>query len=268
MGVDFGSRLFRLKPATININQPNTQVEGAVPGRLRINETGDQFDKLFVTLLMMPQERRDYYVGEKGQLNRTRENLMCFSRDMIRPHEKARIPQAQLCKSCPKADWTKWRQTQSKDDIPPCDAYFYALLIDTEYQLPLQMYIRSKGKQPFEQGMQELARKFKLLQVEKEKKGEPKPNIFDIRFTLSTQKIQTGKLFSYVPKLSEFKVISEEEKQAFGQIYLDFVNRGQTADDGAADDAEIDQSTKTINAELVPPGQESGNVIEGEEIPF
>jgi hypothetical protein len=264
MGLDFGSKLFRLKPATININQPNTQVEGAVAGKLRISETGDQFDEMFVTLLLMPQERRDYYTGEQGQLNRSADNLMCFSRDMIRPHANAKVPQALKCDGCPKADWSKWRQTKRKEDIPPCDAYYYALFIDTVYKLPLQMYIRSKSKQPFEAGMQELARKFKLMQSQ-----GLNPNIFDIRFRLSTKKITTGKLTSYVPALSDFKALSEPERQAFGDIYLEFSNRGKRqADDQAAAEAEsqIDAAAATIDAEIVEPGSEGSHVQEGEII--
>jgi hypothetical protein len=260
MGLDFGSKLFRLKPATININQSNTQADGAIPGKLRINETGQQFDEMFVTLLAMPQERRDFYTGEPGQLNRSSDNLMCFSRDMIRPHKNAKVPQAISCGNCPKASWEKWRQTKKKEDIPPCEAYYYALFIDTVYKLPLQMYIRSKSKQPFEAGMQELARKFKLMQSQ-----GLKPNIFDIRFKLSTAKIVTGKLPSFVPKLSEFKAISDEEKQQFGDIYLEFVNRGnrQSEQQAEAEASQIDEATATIDAEVVQPGTES-NVIEPE----
>lgn len=254
MGLDFGSKLFRLKPATININQPNTQVEGAIAGKLRISETGDQFEEMFVTLLAMPQERRDYYTGEPGQLNRSADNLMCFSRDMIRPHEKAKVPQAVKCDGCPKASWEKWRQTKKKEDIPPCDAYYYALFIDTVYKLPLQMYIRSKAKQPFEAGMQELARKFKLMQSQ-----GLNPNIFDLRFRLSVKKITTGKLVSYVPFLSDFKAFTEEERAEFGDIYLEFTNRGRKQADNAAEleaADQIDQAASVIDAEVVEPGSQ------------
>lgn len=261
VGLDFGSKLFQLKPATIVINQPNTQVEGATPGRLRITETGDQYDEMIVTLLMMPEERRDFYIGEPGQLNRSQENLMCFSRDMLRPDLKAKAPQGMTCATCPKASWEKWRQDKRKENIPPCDAHYLALFIDTVYQLPLRMYIRSKAKDPFERGMQELARKFKLLQTDKQKRGEALPNIWDIRFKLSTEKITTGKLASYVPKLSDFKAVTPEEQLQFGQIYAEYTSRGKKQDDKAAEKEA--GATETIDAEFVPPGTES-NVIDAE----
>ena len=105
LGVDFGSKLFALRPATLSIVQPSSTIENAVKGNLRINETGDQYTEMFVTLLVMPTEQRNYYIGNPSEMNRTLENLMCFSRDMITPDPKARIPQAVNCASCPRQDW-------------------------------------------------------------------------------------------------------------------------------------------------------------------
>lgn len=259
VGLDFGSRLFQLKPATIVINQPNTQQPGAIPGRLRITETGDQYEEMLVALLKMPEERRDWYVGESGQLNRSPENLMCFSRDMVRPHINAKAPQAVTCDTCPKASWEKWRQDKRKENIPPCDAHYLALFIDTVYQLPLRMFIRSKGKDPFERGMQELARKFKLMQSQ-----GLNPNIFDIRFKLSTEKITTGKLVSFVPKLSDFKALTPEERDKFGEIYLEFTSRGKKQADKATEAEASAAIDHAIEAEIVAAGSEGSGVVEGE----
>lgn len=230
LGVDFSSKLFQLKPATININQPNTTAEGAIKGKLRISETGDQFDEMFVALLLMPQEQRSYYVGESGQLNRTPDNLHCFSRDMQFPDKAAKYPQAQSCATCPRASWDLWRKTKLKTDIPACDAYYYALFIDTVYKMPLQMFIRSKSKQPFEAGMQNVARTLAKL-----KATGKNPNIFDIGFKLTTKKIQTGNLPSYILNLSDFRVITDEEREQFGDIYLQYTNRNKAAEDKAAE---------------------------------
>jgi hypothetical protein len=242
LGLDFGSKLFQLKPATININQPSTQAEGAIKGKLRVSETGDQFDEMFVTLLLMPVEQRSYYVGEPGQLNRTPDNLHCFSRDMLTPDLSAKYPQSPTCKSCPKQDWTKWRNTKAKADIPPCDAYYYALFIDTVYKMPLQMFLRSTGKKPFEAGMQQLARTFA-----KAKATGSNPNIFDIGFRLGTKMIQTGKNQSWIPTFSDFRKIEDDEREAFGDIYLQYINRGKQSDEEAQAQAEAEATT---NAEL------------------
>lgn len=252
LGLDFSSKLFALKPATININQPSTQAEGATRGLLRISETGEQFEEMQVALLLMPVEQRSYYVGEPGQLNRSPDNLMCFSRDMIRPDTKAKDPQASFCKSCPKQDWTKWRETKQKADIPGCDAYYYALLVDTVYKLPLQMFIRSTAKKPFEAGMLELARTFTKMKAQ-----GGNPNIFDIKFRIGTKQIQTGKNISWIPTFSNFKAIEDEDRAAFGDIYLQYTNRNTPSDEEAQAVAqqEAEQQTQTTIDSAVLDGE-------------
>lgn len=266
LGIDFGSHLFQIKPATLSINQPNTQVEGAIKGKLRLSDTGDQFDELFCTLLAMPVEKRAYYVGIPGQLNRLPENLMCFCSNVQRnqqraeitgPDEKSKVAQAIRCNGCSRASWDKWRQTKLKEDLPPCDLYYYALLIDTKYKMPMQMFIRSKAKQPFEQGMEKLSRRFLMM-----KSQGLNPNIFDIGFTLKTKQIKTGQLTSYVPELSDFRAITPEEKVEFGAIYQQFVSRQSRFDDPELEAADqIAETTETINAQVTG---DVGEIQEGE----
>src|SRR5271168_2044075 len=82
LGIDYGSKFFNLKPATVSVVQKNSTTEGAIPGKLRISTTGQQFDIMHVALLKMPEEMRQYHIGNASDLNRTFENLMCFSKDM------------------------------------------------------------------------------------------------------------------------------------------------------------------------------------------
>lgn len=253
LGIEFGSKLFRLKPATLGIVQPSTTADGAIKGKLRISETGDQFDSLFVTLLVMPVEQRQYYQRIPGQdLNRSPENLLCFSSNVTRdefnretsgPDAKAKVPQSLRCHNCPKASWDRWRQTKDKADIPSCDLYYKALLIDTEYKMPLQMYIRSSAKTPFEQGMQNLSRKFAMMKA----KGL-NPNIFDIGFKLSTKKVQKGQTFSWIPQFSDFRVLDEAERAEFGEIYQQFVTRRNTPEAPLSD---LDDATQGIDSAVV-----------------
>lgn len=238
LGLNFSSKLFELKPATLSIVQPNSTGEGAIKGHLRIAETGDQWKTMRVALLDTPIERRSFYVGESGQLNRTPENLYCFSEEVIyndlkkeigTPSLKAKHPQAHNCGNCPKSSWKAFRdakdkgQIPSKDLIPPCDAFYYMAFIDTEYQMPLQCFIRSKSKQPFEQGMKNLSRRLAMLQA----KTKRVPNVFDVSFTLSTSLIQTGKFPSYVVKLSDFQGITDEERVLFGDIFATYTAQKQ-----------------------------------------
>lgn len=257
VGVDFSSPLFQLSPSTIAINQPNTQLEGAIRGKLRITDTGQQFEEMVVTLLKMPTKQRAYYTGQAGQLNRTPDNLECFSRDSKRPDVTARVPQSVTCDNCQHGDlgWNKWRQTKLKEDIPQCDAFYHALFIDTVFKMPLQMFVRSKSKGPFEDGMKLLARTLYML----EQSTGTKPNIYDISFKISTKKIMTGALPSYVLQLSDFKGITEEERAVFGKVYLDYAayaNSGSYQPQ-IAESAEVDVIAQSINKAV-----ESGAKIE------
>jgi hypothetical protein len=254
LGVDFSNKLFALKPATLSIVQPNSQVEGAKKGFLRINETNDQYEEMWATLMLMPTEQRQYHIGNKGDLNRTPENLMCFSTDMIVPHAKARVPQAMNCANCPKADWDPWREFKekngysNKDLIPPCDAHYMAYLIDTQYKLPLRMFIRSKAKETFEYGMNNVARVIAMMKAEGKN-----PNIFDVKFKISTKLITTGKFTSYVPLFTDPTPITEVEREQFGAIYLQFLDQRQRKEQTEAQaeaEADISESQASVDSSV------------------
>ena len=253
LGMNRDNRLFELKPANLAIVQPNSQVEGAIKGNLRIVETGDQFSEMWCTLLVDPTEQRQYHIGNPGELNRLPENLACFSTDMKVPNSKARIPQAINCASCPKQDWAPWREYKEKNNgqtnkalIPACDSYYRVLLIDSKYKMPLQMFIRSKAKQNFEAGMQNLTR---ILWM-KEAEGI-KPNIFDVKFKLTTKLITTGKFVSYVPVFSDFRFVTPEEREQFGAIFLQYIASKEKREQQraqAAAEAEVETSQENIES--------------------
>jgi hypothetical protein len=250
VGLNFGSKLFRLKPATLTINQTNTQVEGATPGKFRIYDTGEEFNDLEVVMLFEPTEARQYHLGNeiKGSLNKKPENLMCFSYDMVKPHENSKQPQAITCKSCQNSRW----DNSVEPGIPPlCDVYYRVMFVDAVTQLPLRHYVRGSGKKYFEEGMQALARVFRLAQA----KGE-KPNIFDISFKIvvGKHKGKTG-IVNYVLKVDAKSLhkLGAEEAKKFGEIYLDFINRGSDVEDEPLEQvASVDKSIdEVVEGEIV-----------------
>jgi hypothetical protein len=262
IGIDNTNKLFQVKPGTLTIVQPNSQIAGAVKGHLRISETGDQFQEIWATLLVMPHEQRQYHIGNAGELNRTFENLMCYSNDLIKPDPKAKIPQAVTCANCSKQDWAPWREYKEKNGtankalIPPCDSHYVAVLLDTVYQLPLKMYIRSKAKQEFEQGMQNLSRVIAMAKAQGKN-----PNIFDVKFRLSVKEITTGKFKSFVPRFSDFKFVTEEEREQFGAVYLSYVNslkKPQQQEQAAAEQQEVEINA-AIEGEYI--GGDDGEII-------
>ena len=254
VGIDFSNPLFNLKPATLGIVQKNTTIEGAIAGKLRISDTGDQFDSITAVLLQMPNEQRQYHIGNPGELNRIPENLVCYSRDMIQPDVKSKIPQAINCASCPRSDWAPWREYKEKNNgqsnkalIPPCDSSYYLAILDTAYQLPLQMLIRSKARDPFEAGMQNLARVIAMAKAQ----GKS-PNIFDVSFEIGTKVITTGKFSSYVPTFTNFKYVTEEQRAAFGAVYLQYIaSKNRKQETAATDDAGTTATNEKIDSSVV-----------------
>lgn len=241
--VNFGSKFAKVKPGTVNIVQPNSQAEGAIKGNLRIHETGDQFKEMRVALLLEPVEQRAYYIGQgDGQMNRTPENLMCFSRDMKQPDAKAKVPQSFTCAGCPNASWDKYRQTKSKNDIPPCDAYYHVVMIDGNFKLPLQMYVRSKSKKPFDTIMENVTRT--LLKYRSQTGIEP--DYFDCTFTLFTkaEKNNNGTT-TYVLAGKDFSIITPEEREEFGEVFANFVAARTSAGPEG-----VDVETKQIAANV------------------
>ena len=269
LGVDFSNPLFRLEPATLSIVQKNTTVEGAKQGFLRISETGDQFEEVWATMLAMPTESRQYHIGDKSEMNRTPENLVCWSSNMIVPHDKARIPQAINCASCARSSWTAWREYKEKNNgqtnktlIPPCDSSYKALLIEDQYKLPLRMFIRSDNRGPFEEGMKNLARVIAMQKA----KGK-NPNIFDVKFKIATKLTTKGKYTYYILKFSDFTPITEEEREQFGAVYLQYVSQTDRKQEAKAV-AEAEAETSATNDAIDVGTVEGEYVGKDEEIPL
>jgi len=244
-GFDASSPLFQIQPGTLVINQPNTQVEDAIKGHFRVTQTGDQYKEITVAFLMTPDEARSYYIGEPGQMNRTSENLMCFSRDRgchlkfkgkpqpihlaAKPDKKSKAMEAPRCYGCPRSDWSPYRtfadkhpnQPVPKNLIPSCDPYYYAAMIDTEFQSPLEMYVRGDSIAPFEQHCNNLWRD-NLKYVAKTKR---QPNIFDFKFTMKTKLVEKGKNKFYILDISakSIQVVTEEEREQFGEMFVQYV---------------------------------------------
>lgn len=259
-GIDFNSRLFELKPATLNIVQPLSDVvsKGVSPGVLRISESGEVFKEMHVALLAMPSQQRDFYEGT----TRTKDTRLCYSYDMVKPDARAPEQQSHDCSTCQHADWLPWREAKNKTGksvqalIPKCEVSYYVRLIDTEYKLPLQMWIRGASKGPFEAGMKEVARKLYQL-----KSQGLNPNIYDVKFTLSAEKGK-GDNKNFVLKLSEFSGITEVDRAAFGETYLRLTNRPTQT----AQVAPESQTSAEVDAEIVT-GTATGPV-DGEYVSF
>lgn len=264
LGVDLGDKLFQLEPATISITKDT--------GRYKINDTGDTFEEMFVTLLSKPEENRSYYIGDKEDMNRTAENLVCFSTDMIEPSERSKIMQAPKCEGCPRSSWESYRKAKAdgitgkalKALIPPCEAYYRVDMIDTVYKMPLRMYVRSTRRDEFEKGMKKVARQIMMMRAQGKN-----PNIFDVRFKLGLRLETRGNYKYHVPVISDVKAVTDEERLAFGEVYLQYINyqnyMAQKRQEKAME-AEVQAANEAIDASVVTdtaPGALDGEYVAG-----
>lgn len=246
-----GSKLFKLQPATIQLTQKMTQGEGVIPGKLRIKETAQYFNEMQVVLLFEPVERRSYFEGEDF----SPENQLCFSLDNIQPHPKAKVPQAMYCNGCPKADWTKFRTTGNKLDVPKCKNYWHNMVIDRVTKMPYYLDIKSTSIKPYMAAMQNVAR----LVAQMQSQGKT-PNIFDISFKIYPVSEKGGQYYTFGFK--EFAPISDADREEFGSIYLDFANRRVQPQD-EIETAQVTQETKEVESSIV---ESSTEQVDGEYI--
>jgi hypothetical protein len=227
--VDTANRLFKLKPATLVINQKQTQSDDATePGLFRIVETGQEFETMRVALLFTPTESRACYTGNKGEMNRTKDNLICFSKDMIVPHPLAKDPQSPTCAGCFQSSWDAWREYKEKTGesnqklIPACEASWLAYLVDQQFKIPMKMYLRNENSKVFVAAMNKMSWTFETIRNMENRE----PSIFEVSFELRTKGEKNKKnitIFNLEIPAKSFQVIGKEDFEKFGTVYTKLV---------------------------------------------
>lgn len=292
-GIGTNSKLFQVKPSTLELVQKMSRQKDAKPGMIRDTATNEHFESLKLVMLFVPVEQQQLFT--KGQFNR--ESKVCFSLDGITPHSFVKEPKALNCATCKfnakvSKNWDKWR-TGGKNpaDVPPCKNYYHLVVAERSTQMPYYFNIKNKSVQEFEKAMENVARLIarleanarmqnKAIRAENEvitlKHAEamtagiapqgsepilkpylPSPNIFDISFKVGVTDTADG---NFMLTFGDFAVMGDEARAEFGQIYLDFVARkeaGQIVSQEAVEaemDAAVAESEKdAVDAALTTP---------------
>jgi hypothetical protein len=214
---------------------------------------------------------------------------MCFSRDRgchlkfrgkpqaqhlaASPDKKSKAAEAPRCYGCPRSDWSAYRTFADKHPgmqvpkslIPSCDPYYYMAFIDTEFQMPMEMYIRGDSIAPFEAHCQNLYRaNLKYVAAKKQN-----PNIFDFKFTLQTKLVEKGKNKFYILQIpgTSIKVVSDEEREQFGNLFVQYAESRQIEGPGNNTDRVI-AAEASIDSALVGDEPSSGIAGDDDTIPF
>jgi hypothetical protein len=279
------SKLFQLKPKTLELVSKSTRQEGAVPGTFRVTSTNESFRELRAVMLFAPLEQRQKY--RKGEY--TKDAKECFSLDNVQPHPKAKTPYALYCASCPMGDlnWVKYREAKAKGItgdalsayIPPCQKYWHLFIASRETQRPYYFNVRGSSVKPFEDAMGNMAELFqaivqniktenKAIAAENAKLAEgvepkalkPLPDSIDdiiwhISFTMYAWQ-QAGGQFKL--GLKDFKVMSEDDRKDFGKIIEDVKKRreaGQLQTQEASEAEEEAAAVSEAPAGAIPTAQ-------------
>ena len=239
------SRLFQLKPATMELVSKSTQQEGAQPGKFRVTSTNEHFDEIRAVLLFNPVEQRELY--EKGTYSK--DAKLCFSLDNFQPHVAAMDPKAMYCEVCPFGDvnWNKYREAKKRGVkglelsqlTPPCRKYWHLFIAERNTKMPYYFNVKGTSVSPFENSMQNIARimhgmvnninlenrqiaEYNKTAADDQKKPlltaptDPGDLIWQISFTMFVQQLEKGG--QYTLALKDFAVMKPEDYAEFGTI--------------------------------------------------
>ncbi len=254
------SRLFQVRPKTLELVSKSTRQEGAEPGTFRVTSTNEKFSEMRAVILFEPVEQREMY--RKGEY--TADSKVCFSLDNVQPHGKAKNPPALYCAQCPMGDlnWEKWRAAKAKGIsgdalaayLPPCRKYWHLFIADRATKRPYYFNIKGGSVSPFESAMQNVADLFQMIiqKIKEENKVKaansealtPLPTavgdiIWHISFTMYSFQKNGG---PFMVGMKDFRVMTEEDRSEFGQILQDFIARrsaGQIQSQEASEAEEV-----------------------------
>ena len=213
-------------------------------------------DEIRVVMLAVPQEKREYYLNDGKTYSKDMKE--CFSVNNVTPHDRAKNPPAMYCATCPMGDvnWEKWRKGgKNPKDLPPCQMYYGLFLAERNTQTPYNIDVKGKSVGPFKQAMEtqmagllakiqtnvvmlNKSRGYKLNKtsgqfefvglpegVTEKVAPEPMPNIFDIVFTIYSNR-KDGDI---VMGFKDFARMKAEDRAEFGDLYNEFLQRKQQA---------------------------------------
>jgi hypothetical protein len=268
------SKLFQLKPKTLELVSKSTQQEGAIPGTFRVTSTNESFKELRAVILFEPLEQREKY--RKGEYNK--DSKECFSLDNVQPHPKARTPYALYCANCSQGDnvnWPKYRAAAAKGItgealsayLPPCRKFWHLFIAARETQRPYYFNVKGGSVSPFESAMQNVADLFQMIgqNIKAENKQHalksepltPMPDsigdiIWHISFTMYSWQKNGGQ---FKLGMKDFKVMTPEDRADFGKIIDDVKKRreaGQLQTQEASEAVEEEAAVSERPAGSVP----------------
>lgn len=274
-GIGFSAPMFKAKPGFLELVHKSSRQPNVQYGQFRDTSTNEHFGtSIRVVLLSVPQEAREYWVGDEF----TKNEKQCFSMDNVQPHRRAPKPPAMYCAQCPLGDimWSTWRKTKRKEDLPKCQMQYNLLLAMRTTQRAYYMNVKGTSVAPFKRAMEvqmagTLANLFAKAKADNKARGYtyvsaenkfiatpgvqqqqpalPLPNLFDLSFEIYSESKSGG---PFVMGFKDFKLMSPEDQAEFGQLYVDLQKRKQDITQAYAEEAEANTAVTEASAEGNP----------------
>lgn len=253
-----GSRLFKLKPANVELQQKTSRAEGSLEGKFRNASTGEHYEELNLVIIFEPTEPRSMYENQ----NDFGKPPLCYSMDGVTPSDKAQQPQARYCERCRHSDWTKWKKSRNSADLPKCKTRYSAFAVDRKSKIPFRLGVRGKSTAPFREAMGQIASLAELYFSEHGKY----PEVYDFTFTVKSVRKVDNKGVYYVMEFKDIKLIHEDDRAEFGAIYTRYIaERQERETEESAEEAAEDVSKAMTEATADPSGPVEGEYVESQE---
>lgn len=236
-GFSFGgnSSMFRVKPANVELQQKTSRAEGSIEGKFRNSLTGEHYNEIHGVMIFEPTEPRSMYEDQ----NEFGKPPLCFSIDGEAPHPNAAEPQALSCARCRHSDWSRWKKSKKSEDLPKCKQHIRAFIVDRHSKIPYRLGIRGKSVSVARQAMGQIA---SLAELYLSQHGKY-PELYDFSFTIKSIRKVDNKGVYYVMEFTDIKLIKEEDRAQFGELFQRFVAQRQSGElredvEGAEDELE------------------------------
>lgn len=244
-GLGLTKKFLRLRPQDLELVQPTSDNPGNALGKFRVKATGQVYDNLKIVLLAVPQEPRAFWEpgGDFGA------EPLCRSDDGIFPSANAVVPQAARCAGCPRADWSKWKKSKRREDLPQCKDMRKLFFVHRETKIPFRLQVKGNSIKPLDNGLNHIAM---LIQIAISEGGNP--NIFDFSMTLGSKKSKNAP--TYEVTVSEVAMIGEGDRGAFGALFEQYVLQAKADAEAAEAEASADgdlSESKVVEGEIVEP---------------
>jgi hypothetical protein len=216
-----------LRPTSMILVQPTSDVVGVMPGLFLDKLTGEQFAQLQMVPLAIHPTRAKYM----SQIFVKGEKPTCRSRDGVFPitDNADLVAEAPNCKVCPHASWKGYNNKTKTGAKPTCKETYRITFIEKTTGLPYYMNVTGTSI-PAVKALKEGIKRHAIMMNKRFEtaKESRRLSIFDYVVTVGTEKSK-GPYYNF--KFLKTDPMRAEEAATFGPMYLELIQRKKQIDE-------------------------------------